>query len=1026
MDQIASFGEWLRRARKACDLTQAELAQRVGCAEGTIRNLEADALRPSKQLAARLAAQLGLDTSRQAEIVAFARGGAAPIPDPPAPPELPERAAPPSGVVTFLFTDIEGSTARWEHDQQAARRALARHNAILSQAIAARQGYLFKTIGDAACAAFARPADAIAAALDAQRALRAEEWGAPGPLRVRMALHTGAADIHAGDYHGLPLSRVARLLAAGHGGQILLSRATAELAREGLPAPVALRDRGTHRLKGLSLPEQIFQLVAPDLPADFPPLRTLEASLPNLPAQPTPLIGRAREVAAVRELLLSASSRLVTLSGPGGVGKTRLALQAATELAEAFADGVCFVALASIGDPALVALSIAQALGIKETDAQSPAERIAEHLRRKQILLVLDNFEQVIDAAPLLADLLAAAPQLRLLVTSRAVLRVSGERELAVPPLALPERGHLPPLEELSQYEAIALFTQRAQAVSPGFQLTAGTAPAVAQICAQLDGLPLAIELAAARTKLLAPHALLARLHSRLALLTGGQRDLPARQQTLRSAIDWSYELLDAGMRALFMRLGVFAGSFSLAAAEAIASELSTENRGLRNSSEHSILHPSFSMLHLIEALVDQSLLRQAPGSDEEPRFALLETIREYALERLESSGEAEQLRRRHALYYLALAEAAEPELLGAEQSAWLPRLDVEHDNLQAALAWCQTDAGDVELGLRLCDALWCYWEIRGLLQEGRRWLEGMLALAPGRTALRAAALTGAGGLAFNQGDYAAACALHDESLQIRRELGDRRGIAVSLGNLGNVALEQGDLGAARARYEDGLAIMRELDDTWLIATVLHNLGNVAREQGDYAVARARYEESLAIMRGVGDKRSLARSLHDLGHLALEQDDDRRATALLEESLALFREMADRQDSAFALYYLGLVACRRQDYTAARALYQESLQIRRELGDRRGIAQSLAGLAGVARALGRIERSARLLGAAEAILEAMGGCLDTLDRAIYERTVGLVRAELDAAALAASWAEGRRMPLEQIVGYALGEGNTDD
>jgi predicted ATPase/class 3 adenylate cyclase len=979
MDQIASFGEWLRRARKACDLTQAELAQRVGCAEGTIRNLEADALRPSKQLAARLAAQLGLDTSRQAEIVAFARGGAAPIPDPPAPPELPERAAPPSGVVTFLFTDIEGSTARWEHDQQAARRALARHNAILSQAIAARQGYLFKTIGDAACAAFARPADAIAAALDAQRALRAEEWGAPGPLRVRMALHTGAADIHAGDYHGLPLSRVARLLAAGHGGQILLSRATAELAREGLPAPVALRDRGTHRLKGLSLPEQIFQLVAPDLPADFPPLRTLEASLPNLPAQPTPLIGRAREVA-----------------------------------------------LASIGDPALVALSIAQALGIKETDAQSPAERIAEHLRRKQILLVLDNFEQVIDAAPLLADLLAAAPQLRLLVTSRAVLRVSGERELAVPPLALPERGHLPPLEELSQYEAIALFTQRAQAVSPGFQLTAGTAPAVAQICAQLDGLPLAIELAAARTKLLAPHALLARLHSRLALLTGGQRDLPARQQTLRSAIDWSYELLDAGMRALFMRLGVFAGSFSLAAAEAIASELSTENRGLRNSSEHSILHPSFSMLHLIEALVDQSLLRQAPGSDEEPRFALLETIREYALERLESSGEAEQLRRRHALYYLALAEAAEPELLGAEQSAWLPRLDVEHDNLQAALAWCQTDAGDVELGLRLCDALWCYWEIRGLLQEGRRWLEGMLALAPGRTALRAAALTGAGGLAFNQGDYAAACALHDESLQIRRELGDRRGIAVSLGNLGNVALEQGDLGAARARYEDGLAIMRELDDTWLIATVLHNLGNVAREQGDYAVARARYEESLAIMRGVGDKRSLARSLHDLGHLALEQDDDRRATALLEESLALFREMADRQDSAFALYYLGLVACRRQDYTAARALYQESLQIRRELGDRRGIAQSLAGLAGVARALGRIERSARLLGAAEAILEAMGGCLDTLDRAIYERTVGLVRAELDAAALAASWAEGRRMPLEQIVGYALGEGNTDD
>src|SRR5829696_5244255 len=477
----------------------------------------------------------------------------------------------PTGTVTFLFTDIEGSTKLWERHTATMRISLARHDEILQEAIEGHGGFVFKTVGDAFCAAFATALDALESALAAQRALLSEPWGEEiDALRARMALHTGTADERNGDYFGPAVNRVARLLSAGHGGQVLLSLATQELVRDQLPTGTWLRDLGERRLKDLSRPERIFQLAAPDLPPEFPPLRTLESSPNNLPLQHTPLIGREREVEEVCARLRSPGVRILTLTGPGGAGKTRVGLQAAAELLMEFEDGNFFVALAAIADPALVASTIARTLGLTESSTQPPEELLKGYLHDRQTLLVLDNFEQVLESVPLLDELLSAAPSLKILATSRTPLRLYGEHEFPVPPLSLPDPGSLPPVEHLTQYGALRLFVERARAVKPDFSLTEENAPAVVEICARLDGLPLAIELAAARIQLLPRQAMLSRLGNRLKLLTGGARNLPQRQRTLRSAIEWSYELLDEGEKMLFARLAVFSGGAALEAIEAV------------------------------------------------------------------------------------------------------------------------------------------------------------------------------------------------------------------------------------------------------------------------------------------------------------------------------------------------------------------------------------------------------------------------------------------------------------------------
>jgi predicted ATPase/class 3 adenylate cyclase/DNA-binding CsgD family transcriptional regulator len=866
----------------------------------------------------------------------------------------------PTGTVTFLFTDIEGSTAHWQQHQEVMPAVITRHDLLLRDIIAAHAGAVFKLMGDAACAAFANAFDALAAALAAQRALHTEPWGEGGPLRVRMAIHTGVIELHDGDYHGLPLSRIARLLAAGHGGQILLSRATQELVRDHLPPGTELRDLGEHRLKDLFRPEQIFQLVASDLPTDFPPLRTLDQRPTNLPAQATPLIGREREVAAVCALVQRPEVRLLTLTGPGGTGKTRLGLQVAAEMIDAFTDGVYFVALAAISDPAPVLSAIAQALGLSESGSQPLHELLHAYVRNKHVLLLLDNFEQVLAAGTDVATLLEVAPRLKVLITSRTVLHLYGEHEYVVPSLTLPDPKHLPPLERLTQYEAVRLFIARAQAAKADFAATNANAPAIAEICVRLDGLPLAIELAAARIKILAPQALLARLSSRLNLLTGGARTLPARQQTLRSTIDWSYGLLDAGEQRLFAQLGVFVRGCTLDAAEAICTTSADQD---------------LAVLDGLASLVDKSLLQQQEQAQGEPRFTILETIREYALERLDASGTIAALQQRHAAYYLALAEEAYLKLEGAQQVVWLERLEAEHDNMRATLRWA-LHQGDFELAARLGGALWRFWLVHGHLSEGSQWLAQALTRSQSLAEpIQAQAFKAASALAWAQGDFPQAWALSEASLALYRKQGDAEGIAGTLGNQG---------------------------------VILYS-------QGDYVGGRALLEESLALNRGLGDAYGISVDLTNLGVIALIQEDYVRARAFFEESLTLDRELGDRWGTAISLWNLGLVTLAEGDSIQAQQHFEASLTLSEGLGDQVLIASCLEGLAGVAEVRGQSVWAARFFGIAEVLREAGGTPMPLSDRKVYERYLAAARAQLGEAAFAAAWAEGRTMTLEQAL-----------
>jgi predicted ATPase/serine/threonine protein kinase len=738
------------------------------------------------------------------------------------------------------------------------------------------------------------------------------------------------------------------------------------------------------------------------------PVKRVEARSANLPVQRTGFVGREKETAALKELLLRQNVRLVTVTGPGGIGKTRLVVQVAIGLGERFPGGVYFVPLSSLSDPGLIASMIVQTLGIREAGGQSALEILKRNLQDTSYpprLLLLDNFEHLVQAAPTVADLLASGPNIKILVTSRAALHVYGEHEFPVPPLALPDSRSKLSVEFLSRCPAVALFAQRAVAAKPGFELNQENALTVAEICTRLDGLPLAIELAAARVKVLSPSLMLTRLASRLQLLTGGSRDLPQRQQTLRAAIDWSYDLLSAAEQKLFRRLSVFVGGCNLEGVEAVCDAKADLD---------------LDLLDGMASMVDKSLVQQVEPAKGESRFVMLDTIREYALEKLEASGEQPLTKRAHAAYCLVLAEEEATEQSGALTVEWQERFALEHDNFRAALDWL-TETGDAEWGLRLGTALFRFWEIREYLAEGRDRLGKLLKLtgAAAPTKARARALFAAGVLAGGQGDYAAADALLGESQDIARQLEDKMGVAVSLNALAVVACDRGDVATARALFEEGLGLWRDLGDQKAVARALSNLANVLKVQRDYDRAHALHVECLSIFQGLGDRTGVAWSLNYQGDVARDRGDTAAARKLYEQGLGIFRELGDRWGIAGTLADLGGLAREQGNYSAAHSLYAESIKLFQELDHKRGIARLLECSACSAAAQREAERSLRLAGAAAALRQHIGAPLTPAEQAKLEAGLQAARETLTDTAGNSAWLEGWALPVEKAIEEVL-------
>jgi predicted ATPase/class 3 adenylate cyclase len=905
----------------------------------------------------------------------------------------------PSGTVTFLFTDIEGSTQLWEKHPEAMQDALAKHDSILREAIELNGGTVIKTTGDGIHSVFEKAIDGVNAALSIQRALQEPICGLT--IKARMGLHSGEADVRAGDYHGQSLNRAARLMAAGHGGQVLLSSVTADLAREHLPADVSLLDLGEHRLKDLVRPEHIFQLLVPDLTSEFPPLATLDALPNNLPPQLTSFIGREREMQEVRRLLTSA--RLLTLIGPGGTGKTRLSLELAADRLSDFKDGAWLVELAPLSDPAYILPAITSVLGLHEVPGIPLIHIVIDYLRAKHLLLILDNCEHLVEASAQIADqLLHACSHLKIIASSREALGIDGETVYRVPSLSLPDQSS----RALMDFEATRLFIDRAAKAEPRFQLTDHNAASIAQICDRLDGIPLAIELAAARVKLFTPEQIAERLDDRFKLLTGGSRTALPRQQTLRALIDWSYQSLNGAEQRALRRLAVFSGGWTFEAAEAVAGE--------------------WDAMDGLLGLVNKSLVN-VEEQNGRSRYRFLETIRQYAMEKLLESGEAKDVRDRHLDYFLEsidLADEADQRIFGQEDTEWLDRMEVEHDNLRSALEWAASN--HPVKALRLAYVAGGFWVARDYNHEARKWCQLALERSgslPGLEDVRAKVYGILGWSSIAIGEHKTGREAAEAGVALARTVGDMRTIGRILSVVALACTFLGEFPAGEAAIQEAEAITRQNNYVGELSMVLTTRAQITYfAYGDVERAKRYLDEAVAIGLGARLKWATTMSVFGIARIAGMMGDVATARAKFLESAETARRVGNKRLMYSCYSELAHVLRENGGLEEPLGIYRDLLPKWKDLGHRAAVAHELECIAYILAKKDETVRAATILGAADHLRTLIESSPTPMELAEYEKELSDLRGILSGLEFERAWEAGQKLSMEQAIDLAMQDG----
>jgi predicted ATPase/class 3 adenylate cyclase len=907
----------------------------------------------------------------------------------------------PSGTVTFLFTDIENSTSLWEQFPEAMKSALARHDEILKEAIEASNGQVIKTTGDGMHAVFATAMDALNAAITSQRIL--QTLISDLTLKVRMGLHTGEAELRGGDYYGGVLNRAARIMSVGHGGQVLISETTMQIAREHLPKDVSTLDLGQHHLKGLLQPERIFQIAAPDLQQSFPALKSLTHASHNLPAQLTSFIGRERELAEAKTNLEGA--RLLTLIGPGGTGKTRLSIQLGSQLLSTFKDGVWLVEFAPISDPSLVMQTIASAFDIREAPGVPLKVLVHDYLRDKHTLLILDNCEHLVEASAKVADeFLHTAPQLKIIASSREALGINGETVYRVPSLSLPEQANVTK-EALMGCESVHLFVDRASAANPKFQLTDENATSVAQVCSRLDGIPLAIELAASRITVFSPEQIAKRLDDRFKLLTGGSRTALPRQQTLRALIDWSYNLLSEPERALLRRLSVFTGGWTFEAAETICNNV--------------------DVLEHLPQLVNKSLVT-VQDEDGEPRYHLLETIRQYARDELLEAGEGEGTRDRHLAYFLEMAETASPELrTRANELQWLKLLETEFDNIRTAIEWGLS--ADPFAVMRMVYLLMFFMITKSHTGEGHRWgAEALKQIDDGKPLTieqnghKGRLLASMSMLSFSMGDNQTTRTEADEAISLLRSADDKSNLAFTLGFRAAADFLTGNADNAIDAAEEAIRLAEELGDNYILGIVLSSASRVeAFAKGDFAKAYAVHDRGCDLLKEYGNRWTYAITLYGLANIAIALKEFETARKKFNLAMQIMQELGAKRNISMIKSDLAHILRLEGNYPQAMSSYRETVKEWQRIGHRAAVAHQLESIAFIAKALEQSGKSIRLLGAAEALRQKINIDMTPQERELYNKEVADLKANMGEKEFTSFWADGRSMTMDEAIELAL-------